>query len=83
MTDYVLGFSVAGAVKASGIARSSLYLAMKDGSLVARKYGKRTIIEADELRRFLATLPLKEVEANPNPTNSIPASQLGDSDDTV
>jgi hypothetical protein len=44
-------------VRASGISRSAIYLALKTGALHARKYGTRTIIEDAELRRFIANLP--------------------------
>ena len=45
------------AVEASGLTRSHLYEAMKEGKLTARKAGRRTIIMADDLRRYVENLP--------------------------
>jgi helix-turn-helix protein len=52
-----LAYSIPEACAASGLSRSMLYLALKDGRLCARKAGARTIIESTELRRFIASLP--------------------------
>ncbi|MBN9244243.1 MAG: helix-turn-helix domain-containing protein [Mesorhizobium sp.] len=45
------------AVEASGLTRSHLYEAMKLGDLPARKAGRRTIIMAEDLRRYIEKLP--------------------------
>jgi hypothetical protein len=45
------------AVRASGISRSALYLAIGRGALRARKCGARTLILDSDLRRFLRKLP--------------------------
>jgi excisionase family DNA binding protein len=42
----------------TGLGRDSVYSAIRDGRLVARKLGRRTIITDDDLRQFLAGLPL-------------------------
>jgi hypothetical protein len=52
-----IAYSISEAVEASGLSRSALYLALKDGKLAARKAGARTIIERTELSRFIASLP--------------------------
>tara|TARA_B100002049_G_C16050152_1_gene363100 strand:+ start:268 stop:510 length:243 start_codon:yes stop_codon:yes gene_type:complete len=39
------------------LSRSTIYVALRDGSLTARKLGRRTIICVDDLRQFLDTLP--------------------------
>jgi excisionase family DNA binding protein len=52
-----LSYGVAEAVQATGVGRSTLYAAMAAGKLRAIKLGSRTIILADELRRFLGELP--------------------------
>jgi len=40
-----------------GLGRDALYSAIRDGSLVARKLGRRTLISDDDLKRFLDALP--------------------------
>ena len=52
------GLSMVEASAVAGIGRTKLYQAIAEGSLRARKYGKRTIILRDDLRRFLAALPV-------------------------
>ena len=51
------GLSIAEACAVAGIGRTKIYQAITDGSLKARKCGKRTLILRDELRHFLASLP--------------------------
>ncbi len=53
----IIAHSISDAVRASGLSRSGIYAALKDGALVARKAGTRTLIEDSELRRFIASLP--------------------------
>jgi excisionase family DNA binding protein len=50
-------YSVADACRALGISRTTLYQLRKDGRLVSRKLGRRTVILAADLQAFLATLP--------------------------
>ena len=57
------GLSVAEASHVSGIGRTKLYEAIGAGQLEARKYGKRTLILRDDLRRFLTSLPAVRAEA--------------------
>ena len=45
------------AVKATGLSRSMLYVAIARGALLARKCGARTLILDSDLRRFLRSLP--------------------------
>ena len=45
-------------VQCSGLSRSSIYDALKNGRLKARKAGRRTLIEDAELRRFIEDLPV-------------------------
>ena len=40
-----------------GLGRDRIYNAIRDGDLVAKKFGRRTLITADALRRFLDGLP--------------------------
>jgi hypothetical protein len=44
-----------------GLSRDGVYGAIRRGELVARKYGKRTIITADDAERFIASLPRLEL----------------------
>ncbi|MBX9465560.1 MAG: helix-turn-helix domain-containing protein [Aquamicrobium sp.] len=52
-----ISLNIRQAVEASGLTRSHLYIAMSDGKLTARKAGRRTIIMADDLRRYVESLP--------------------------
>lgn len=45
------------AVKASGASRTAIYEALRRGELTAKKHGKRTLIEADALKAWLANMP--------------------------
>lgn len=51
-------YTIPEAVFVSGIGRTSIYEANASGKLPFRKLGKRTLILADDLERFLAELPL-------------------------
>ena len=50
-------FSVAEAVERSGLGRTSLYAAIGSGELQARKRGRRTVVLARDLERYLESLP--------------------------
>ena len=41
----------------TGLGRTTVYAAIKSGDLVARKYGRRTIVLERDLRNFLSRLP--------------------------
>jgi hypothetical protein len=45
------------AVKASGRSRTSIYEALKSGTISARKAGRRTLISFESLQNHLASLP--------------------------
>jgi excisionase family DNA binding protein len=49
--------SIAETCALTGLGRDAVYAAIRDGLLVARKLGRRTIIIDDDLRQFLAGLP--------------------------
>jgi excisionase family DNA binding protein len=51
------GLSIAEACAVAGIGRTKIYEAITEGSLKARKCGKRTLVLRDDLRDFLASLP--------------------------
>jgi hypothetical protein len=63
--DGPLAFSVAGACSAARIGRTSLYEAVRCGKLRAVKHAKRTLILAEDLRRWLESLPAVEPEPKP------------------
>jgi len=43
--------------KMVGLGRSTAYKAIANGDLKPRKYGKRTFITQDEMRRFVESMP--------------------------
>jgi excisionase family DNA binding protein len=55
-----LAYSIAEASEVSGVGRTSIYEAISSRELIARKRGRRTVILADDLRRWLQNLPLAE-----------------------
>ena len=52
-----LAYTVPNACKAAGLGRTTLYELIAAGSVRAMKAGTRTLIEADSLRSYLASLP--------------------------
>ena len=57
-------FSIPEVCQQVGLCRDTVYRAIGRGDLVARKLGKRTLILADDLEKFLNSLPaLKQSEA--------------------
>jgi excisionase family DNA binding protein len=58
-----LAYSIAEACEVSGISRTSVYEAINARELIARKHGRRTVILADELRRWLQSLPITTPKA--------------------
>lgn len=52
------GLSLLEACKVAGLGRTTVYQAIADGQLVARKVGKRTLILRQDLHRFLTALPV-------------------------
>lgn len=57
--------SVAGACKASGIGRTTLYRLLAEGNIKARKAGTRTLIEARSLADWAETLPVATFKRPP------------------
>jgi excisionase family DNA binding protein len=54
-----LGFSPDEAAASAGVSRTRIFEAIRDGTLTARKAGKQTVIESDELRRWVRALPVR------------------------
>lgn len=52
-----LAFTLEQAGLVSGVGRSSLYIAVREGRLLARKCGRRTVVLRDDLNAFLNRLP--------------------------
>jgi excisionase family DNA binding protein len=50
-------YSVAETAVLAGVGKDQVYMAIREGHLQARKWGRRTIIPAEALHRFLAGLP--------------------------
>jgi excisionase family DNA binding protein len=50
--------SIAEVTSVSGLGRTKIYEAIGNGSLIARKAGRRTIILRNDLKAFLAALPV-------------------------
>ncbi|TJW12885.1 MAG: helix-turn-helix domain-containing protein [Mesorhizobium sp.] len=58
-----LGFSMEEAVEFSGIGRTRIFAAINAGQLVARKFGRRTVILRHDLESFLDGLPARAPKA--------------------
>ena len=64
MTERIelMAFGPLEAAKATGQSRGKIFKDIREGKLKARKSGSRTLILADDLRAYLASLPkLREV----------------------
>ena len=59
-----LAYSIAEASEASRIGRTSIYEAINSRELIARKNGRRTVILADDLRRWLQSLPVTSSDSS-------------------
>jgi len=53
-----LTLSVVEAARACGLGRTSLYNAISTGRLRARKHGRRTLVAVEDLKTWLASLPV-------------------------
>ena len=52
-----LAYTIPAAVRASGVARTRLYELIAERKIQAVKSGRRTLVLADSLRRYLGSLP--------------------------
>ena len=53
--------SIADAAREADVGRDKIYGAIRSGDLIAKKWGRRTIIRGDDFDRFLANLPVLEL----------------------
>ncbi|MCC6948846.1 MAG: helix-turn-helix domain-containing protein [Bradyrhizobiaceae bacterium] len=63
MSESPLVYSLKEASRLVGIGKTGLYREVKAGRLSLHKAGKRSLIRADELRRWLDSLPKVEAKA--------------------
>lgn len=54
---YLGALSISDACEMSGVGRTTIYAAIAEGRLKARKLGRRTLILRDDLTHFLVALP--------------------------
>jgi excisionase family DNA binding protein len=60
-----LAYNLSEACEVARISRTSIYQAINSRELVARKHGRRTVILADDLGRWLQSLPVAAPKARP------------------
>ncbi len=58
-----LAYGINELADAAGCGRDKVYDAIRNHQLRAHKWGSRTIVPADEARRFIASLPVLELGA--------------------
>jgi excisionase family DNA binding protein len=51
-------FSIAEVIARTGLGRDKVYGLIRDGQLVARKVGRRTLVVSSDLEKFLTSLPV-------------------------
>ncbi len=59
MSNGTLSVSIAEAARRLGVGRSTLYALFRDGRLTPLKIGRRTVVAASDLDRFVADLAAK------------------------
>lgn len=54
-------YKVQEVIAITSLGRTSIYKAIGEGLLIAKKFGKKTLITAESLEAFIASLPNKDV----------------------
>lgn len=67
--DKAISFDILTAAKFCGIGRSSIYAAIRDGRLKARKLGHKTLLLRRDLEAFVEGLPVAPIVGS-KPTKS-------------
>lgn len=75
-TQDKLGYSPEEAAAVAGSGRTKIFHAIKNRSLKARKFGRRTVILREDLEAFLRALPARE----PNDDAEAAESNAGGAD---
>jgi hypothetical protein len=63
--NVTLALGIDDVCRLTGLGRTSIYSAIAIGDLVARKYGRRTIILSSDVEAFLGKLPTTRVTGKP------------------
>ena len=66
MTANPMAHSVEAAADRAGVGRTTIYAAIRDGALVARKCGRRTIVLTSDLQAWLSKLPHARASSDEN-----------------
>jgi hypothetical protein len=57
--NWPMAYAVEDAPAVAGVSRTRIFAAIRNGEMIARKAGRQTIIEADELQRWIRSLPTR------------------------
>jgi hypothetical protein len=64
----VIAYPIDAVPAIAGVTRTQVFAAIRAQKLMARKLGRRTLVEADEVRRWISTLPTRGRESEPKNT---------------
>jgi excisionase family DNA binding protein len=71
MSSTTRALSISEVCNTTGLGRTSVYRAIALGDLIARKFGRRTVVLATDLEAFLAKLPPVRASSDGAGLNSI------------
>jgi excisionase family DNA binding protein len=60
-----LAYKVEEAAEKANICRAKLFQAIREGTLIARKHGRSTLILHEDLENFLRDMPMRQTAATP------------------